>query len=115
MRGRGASAYIYHLPAFADYLAITGISIEYEYLWFSMWSRSSRLSRSSRSTLWTQDPTDAMKKEDLEILLSLSRVQVKIRHGPVGIRPSDVPLLIGDPTKFRDLAGWASRIPQHTA
>ncbi len=52
-----------------------------------------------------------MKKEDLEILLSLSRVQVKSRHGPVGIRPSDVPLLIGDPTKFRDLTGWASRIP----
>ena len=49
--------------------------------------------------------------EVLEMLLSLSKVEVKVEQDPERMRPSDVPVLIGDCTKFREKTGWAPKIP----
>ena len=47
----------------------------------------------------------------LDLLLSLSDRQVEIREDPSRLRPSDVPLLLGDNTRFREATGWAPEIP----
>jgi GDP-4-dehydro-6-deoxy-D-mannose reductase len=49
--------------------------------------------------------------ELLNILLSYSKVKVKIEQDPERMRPSDVPVLIGDCTKFKEATGWMPRIP----
>lgn len=50
-------------------------------------------------------------KEVLDILLSLTTVKPQIRQDPLRMRPSDVPILIGDSTKFRKETGWKPEIP----
>ena len=50
-------------------------------------------------------------KEVLDILLSLSKVKVKIEVDPIRLRPSDVPVLLSDSSKFRKLTGWEPKIP----
>ena len=50
-------------------------------------------------------------KEVLDMLLSMSRANVKIEVDPQRLRPSDVPILISDPTKFVKLTGWKPEIP----
>lgn len=50
-------------------------------------------------------------KEVLDILLSYSKVNVKIEQDPERMRPSDVLLLIGDSTKFQQRTGWKPTIP----
>jgi len=50
-------------------------------------------------------------KDMLNILLSKSKVQVKIQEDPNRMRPSDVPVLIGDNTKFVEKTGWKAEIP----
>lgn len=50
-------------------------------------------------------------REILDILLSLSKVKVKVEVDPGRLRPSDVPVLIGDNTKFREKTGWSPQIP----
>lgn len=47
----------------------------------------------------------------LEKLLSMSRIKVEIRKDESRMRPSDVPILIGDSTKFRKATGWKPEIP----
>lgn len=50
-------------------------------------------------------------KEVLDMLLSLSKVKVKIQVDPDRLRPSDVPILLSDCSKFRTLTGWEPKIP----
>lgn len=50
-------------------------------------------------------------KEMLDILLSLSKVKVKLKEDPSRMRPSDVPILLGDCAKFREKTGWKPEIP----
>ncbi|MGB8952226.1 MAG: GDP-mannose 4,6-dehydratase [Candidatus Aminicenantales bacterium] len=50
-------------------------------------------------------------KEVLDTLLSMSQVKVKIEVDPSRLRPSDVPILYPDCTKFKKLTGWEPRIP----
>ena len=50
-------------------------------------------------------------KEVLDMLLSISKVNVKIEVDPQRIRPSDVPILISDCTKFMKITGWKPEIP----
>jgi GDP-4-dehydro-6-deoxy-D-mannose reductase len=50
-------------------------------------------------------------KELLDKLLSLSRVKVEVKVDPDRLRPSDVPVLQSDCTKFVALTGWKPRIP----
>lgn len=47
----------------------------------------------------------------LDILLSMAKVDVEVRPVPERMRPSDVELLLCDPTKFHDRTGWAPTIP----
>jgi len=52
------------------------------------------------------------KIEDmLNMLLSLSRVKVKIERDPTRMRPSDVELLVGSSEKFQQATGWKPHIP----
>jgi len=46
----------------------------------------------------------------LETLLSFSDIEVAVRQDPERMRPSDVPLLLGDCTKFKQASGWE---PKH--
>lgn len=50
-------------------------------------------------------------REVLEMLLSLSRVKVKVEVDPARLRPSDVPILLADCSKFKELTGWEPEIP----
>ena len=49
-------------------------------------------------------------KEVLDILLSLSKKKIKIEEDPQRMRPSDVPILLGDNTKFKKETGWQPEI-----
>jgi GDP-4-dehydro-6-deoxy-D-mannose reductase len=50
-------------------------------------------------------------REVLDCLLSLSRVEVKVQEDSEKMRPSDVPILVGDYSKFRKKVGWEPEIP----
>ncbi|MDI6721185.1 MAG: GDP-mannose 4,6-dehydratase, partial [Candidatus Aenigmarchaeota archaeon] len=47
----------------------------------------------------------------LNILLGMSKVEVKISQDPSRMRPSDVEILLGDSAKFREQTGWRPEIP----
>lgn len=47
----------------------------------------------------------------LDLLLKLSKVKVEVRVDPQRKRPSDVPVLVGDNTKFVKKTGWSAEIP----
>ena len=47
----------------------------------------------------------------VDMLLSMSRVKIEVRQDPSRLRPSDVPLLLGDHTKFTKATGWEPTIP----
>jgi len=44
--------------------------------------------------------------EMLEILLSKAKVKVEVKQDPARMRPSDVELLIGDPSRLKKRTGW---------
>ncbi len=50
-------------------------------------------------------------REMLDILLAHSSVKIRIREDPARLRPSDVPILWSDSSKFRQSTGWEARIP----
>ena len=50
-------------------------------------------------------------QEVLDILLSHSDADIEVREDPARLRPSDVPLLLGDNTKFREATRWEPQIP----
>ncbi len=47
----------------------------------------------------------------LKLLLSYAKVKVEITQDPARMRPSDVPILIGDNSKFCQKSGWNAKIP----
>ena len=47
----------------------------------------------------------------LERLLGLSRVRVHVRQDPARLRPSDNPLVLGDPSRLAADTGWRAEIP----
>jgi GDP-4-dehydro-6-deoxy-D-mannose reductase len=50
-------------------------------------------------------------KEILDKLLSLAGDDVEVKVDPDRLRPSDVPILLSDSTKFRKITGWEPNIP----
>lgn len=50
-------------------------------------------------------------REVIEKLIATSGADVKVQVEPERLRPSDVPLLVGDRTKFTERTGWHPRIP----
>jgi GDP-4-dehydro-6-deoxy-D-mannose reductase len=47
----------------------------------------------------------------LDTLVSLARVPVRVEVDPARLRPNDIPVLVGDPTRLREATGWTPRIP----
>jgi GDP-4-dehydro-6-deoxy-D-mannose reductase len=50
-------------------------------------------------------------REILDMLLSMSKIKVKVEVDPKRLRPSDVPILLSDCTKLKELTGWQPKIP----
>jgi GDP-4-dehydro-6-deoxy-D-mannose reductase len=50
-------------------------------------------------------------RDMLDHLFSLTTVKVKVEPEPARMRPSDVPVLLGDAAKFRKATGWEPEIP----
>ncbi|MBT3363055.1 MAG: GDP-mannose 4,6-dehydratase [Chloroflexi bacterium] len=50
-------------------------------------------------------------KEMLDMLLAMSNKDIKVEQKADRYRPSDVPILLGDNTKFREKTGWEPKIP----
>ncbi len=53
-------------------------------------------------------------QEILDLLLAKSKVKIKTEQDPSKMRPSDVPVLYGDSSKFRGVTGWEPKIPFET-
>jgi len=49
-----------------------------------------------------------------KMLIDMAKVPVDIRMDPARMRPSDVPLLQADPSKFKAATGWEPEIPFET-
>lgn len=47
----------------------------------------------------------------LDRLVALARVRLQVVVDPERLRPSDVPLLVGDPSRIREELGWRPEIP----
>ena len=45
----------------------------------------------------------------LGMLAAYALTQVEVRVDPERLRPSDIPVLVGDPAKLRDATGWSPR------
>ena len=50
----------------------------------------------------------------LDQLLGMTQVKVKVEQDPARMRPSDVPVLLGDAGKFKKATGWEPTIPFET-
>lgn len=46
----------------------------------------------------------------LDTLLKMSKAKVSIKQDPARMRPSDVPILLGDNTRFKRQTGWRPKI-----
>ncbi|OIO13942.1 GDP-mannose 4,6-dehydratase [Candidatus Gottesmanbacteria bacterium CG11_big_fil_rev_8_21_14_0_20_37_11] len=49
-------------------------------------------------------------KDVLDILLSMSKIKIKVEADPTRMRPSDVEVLIGDASKYKRITGWEPKI-----
>ncbi len=50
-------------------------------------------------------------REMLDLLLKMSSQRITVEQDPQRVRPSDVPVLLGDGTKFFKQTGWKTEIP----
>jgi GDP-4-dehydro-6-deoxy-D-mannose reductase len=50
----------------------------------------------------------------LDTLIGMSTVEVEVRQDPARMRPSDIPIMVSDPSKFRARTGWRPAIPIET-
>jgi GDP-4-dehydro-6-deoxy-D-mannose reductase len=50
-------------------------------------------------------------RETLDMLLALTKVKIEVKQDPARLRPSDVPVLLGDNSKFVAATGWQPTIP----
>ena len=50
-------------------------------------------------------------REILDLLLGMSSVKISVEQDPRRLRPSDVPVLLGDCSRFRRQTGWEPTIP----
>ena len=53
-------------------------------------------------------------REMLDLLLGMTKAKVKIEQDQARMRPSDVPVLLGDAAKFNKATGWKPTIPFET-
>jgi GDP-4-dehydro-6-deoxy-D-mannose reductase len=78
------------------------------------------VSRAYRALLEPSVPGDtyniasgrAVSMEDvLTMLLEMARCPVEVERDPERIRPAEIPLVVGDPSKLTAATGWAPTIP----
>jgi GDP-4-dehydro-6-deoxy-D-mannose reductase len=50
-------------------------------------------------------------RQVLDFLLSLAKMKIEVKQDPTRLRPSDVPVLLGDATKFIKVTRWQPTIP----
>ena len=50
-------------------------------------------------------------RDMLDLLLGMTKVKIEVREDPARLRPSDVPVLLGDHSKFTERTGWKPSIP----
>ena len=50
-------------------------------------------------------------REVLDLLLSMTGKRIEVRQDPARLRPSDVPILLGDNSRFVKATGWTPTIP----
>jgi GDP-4-dehydro-6-deoxy-D-mannose reductase len=50
-------------------------------------------------------------REVLDLLLGMTRARIEVKQDPARLRPSDVPILQGDASKFAKVTGWKPEIP----
>jgi GDP-4-dehydro-6-deoxy-D-mannose reductase len=50
-------------------------------------------------------------REVLDLLLGMTKAKIEVRQDPARLRPSDVPVLLGDAGRFRAATGWEPTIP----
>ena len=53
-------------------------------------------------------------REMLDLLLGMTKTKVKVEQDQARMRPSDVPVLLGDAAKFNKATGWKPTIPFET-
>ena len=47
----------------------------------------------------------------LTTLIGLARIPIEVRVDPARLRPSDTPIIVGDPSRLVAETGWAAEIP----
>jgi GDP-4-dehydro-6-deoxy-D-mannose reductase len=52
-------------------------------------------------------------REVLDILVAMSEVEIEVVPDPARLRPSDVPVVLSDCSKFREKTGWRATISLH--
>jgi GDP-4-dehydro-6-deoxy-D-mannose reductase len=50
-------------------------------------------------------------KDVLDFLLAQTKMKIEVKQDPARLRPSDVPILLGDNSKFVQATGWQPTIP----
>ena len=50
-------------------------------------------------------------QEVLDTLIGLARVPVRVEVDPERLRPNDIPILVGDPSRLNAATGWSPQIP----
>ena len=50
-------------------------------------------------------------REVLDLLLGMTKTKIDVRQDPARLRPSDVPVLLGDYSRFHEVTGWTPTIP----
>jgi GDP-4-dehydro-6-deoxy-D-mannose reductase len=50
-------------------------------------------------------------REVLDLLLGMTKQKIEVKQDPARLRPSDVPILLGDNSKFVKATGWTLTIP----
>jgi GDP-4-dehydro-6-deoxy-D-mannose reductase len=50
-------------------------------------------------------------RQVLDLLLGMSKTKIEVRQDAARLRPSDVPILLGDCSKFHQVTGWTPVIP----
>jgi GDP-4-dehydro-6-deoxy-D-mannose reductase len=50
-------------------------------------------------------------RQVLDHLLGMTKTKIEVRQDPARLRPSDVPVLLGDHSKFTQATGWKPTIP----
>ena len=50
-------------------------------------------------------------RQMLDLMLTMTKIQIEVKTDPNRLRPSDVPILLGDAAKFKQKTGWETIIP----